>query len=125
MHEPSINRPGAQRDLVGTNHSESIEMEADNVLRLLDVPDWNGAPSADGWVLVSQSQPLILAQQNGSEAWTSKRSNAWLMPLQEAMARAQKLVADGERVALVRNNPSSWNFLMLVADWALTANFDE
>lgn len=87
-------------------------------LRILDVPEADGSPVPDSWALISQTHPLVLCDAAGEAKWSNKRVDALLLPFDEALALAQQRTASGDRVALVRNNAASWDWLMLVADWA-------
>jgi hypothetical protein len=88
-------------------------------LRILDVPDPDGAPPLDQWAILSQHQPLVLAHDNAAvlNPWSSCRSHALLMPWLMALRCAQRLVSGGDAVVLVRGNTESWKWLMLVTEW--------
>ena len=86
---------------------------------MLDVPDPDGGPSVDQWAILSQHQPLVLAHAKDAAlcSWSSRRSDAITLPWSMALRCAQRLVADGEAVVLVRGNTESWQWLMLVTAW--------
>jgi hypothetical protein len=94
-------------------------MNSQTPLRILDVPDPDGAPPLDQWAILSQRQPLVLAQDNAValNPWSSCRSDALLMPWFKVLRCAQRLVSDGEAIVLVRGNTESWKWLMLVTEW--------
>lgn len=94
-------------------------MKSQTPLRMLDVPDPDGAPPLDQWAILSQRQPLVLAQDAPAalNPWSSRRSDALLMPWSIALRCAQRLTSDGEAVVLVRGNDESWQWLMLATEW--------
>jgi len=94
-------------------------------LPILDVPDWSGATPPDSWALVSRRAPLVLTNDHGLVGWSPSRSKAWLLPFNQALTNGRQRRAAGEDVALVRNTTSSWEFLMLVADWASSDSLDD
>lgn len=94
-------------------------MTSQTPLRILDVPDPDGAPPFDRWVILSQRHPLVLAKEAPAalNPWSSRRSDTLLMPWSMALRCAQRLVSDGEAVVLVRGNTESWQWLMLATEW--------
>ena len=86
-------------------------------LRILDVPNADGSPGPDSWALISQTDPVVFCVGAGEAVWSNRRMDALLLPFHEALALAQQRTASGSRVALVRNNAASWDWLMLVTDW--------
>lgn len=94
-------------------------MNINSPLRLLDVPDPDGGPLLDQWAILSQHQPLVLAHAEDAavSSWSSHKSDALLMSWPKALRCAQRLVADGEAIVLVRGNEDSWQWLMLVTEW--------
>lgn len=87
-------------------------------VRMLDVPNADGTPGPDSWALISQTEPVVFCDGSGAAEWSNRRSDALLLPFTEAVSLAQKRTGLGDRVALIRNNASSWEWLMLVAEWA-------
>jgi hypothetical protein len=102
-----------------------MSQQHSNPLDIMDVPDWPGATPPDSWAIVSQRDPLVLTNEHGAVGWSPSRSKAWLLPFNQSLAHDQQRLAAGERVALVRNTSSCWEFLMLVADWASSNNLDD
>jgi hypothetical protein len=102
-------------------------MNSNTPLRMLDVPDPDGSPPPNQWAILSQHQPLVLAHADPSSMnpWSSRRSDALLMPWTMALRCAQRLVSDGEAVVLVRGNAESWNWLMLATEWPRHAQLDD
>ena len=94
-------------------------MNSNSPLRLLDVPDSDGGPPLDQWAILSQHQPLVLAHVEDAvlSSWSSRRSDALTLPWPMALRCAQRLVAGGDAVVLVRSNAESWQWLMLVTEW--------
>ena len=86
-------------------------------LRILDVPNADGGQCPDSWVLISQKYPFVCSRADKEVEWSNKRSDALLLSFHAALAVAQQRTSLGDRVALVRNNAASWEWLMLVADW--------
>jgi hypothetical protein len=86
-------------------------------LRMLDVPDSDGSAGPNSWALVSQSEPRVYAGDRLEGQWSHRQSDALVLPFQAAVAMAQQLTDSGIRVALVRNNSASWEWLGLVTDW--------
>ena len=91
-------------------------------LRMLDVPNADGTPGPDSWALISQTEPVVFCDGRGAAEWSNRRSDALLLPFTEAVSLAQKRTGLGDRVALIRNNAASWEWLMLVADWGDATN---
>jgi len=102
-------------------------MNSKTPLRMLDVPDPDGSPPLDQWAILSQHQPLVLAHADsaGINHWSSRRSEALLMPWSLALRCAQRLVSEGGTVVLVRDNAESWEWLMLATEWPKHAQLDE
>ena len=102
-------------------------MNSNTPLRMLDVPDPDGSPAPNQWEILSQHQPLVLAHADPAamNPWSSRRSDALLMPWTMALRCAQRLVSDGEAVVLVRGNAESWNWLMLATEWPRHAQIDD
>ena len=101
-------------------------MNSQTPLRILDVPDPDCAPPLDQWLILSQRQPLVLAQDDVAalNPWSPSRSDALLMPWSMALRYARRLVSGGEVVVLVRCNAESWQWLMLATEWPRHAQFD-
>ena len=102
-------------------------MNSNSPLRLVDVPDPDGGPPIDQWAILSQHQPLVLthAEDAALSSWSSRRSDALTLPWPMALRFAQRLVAGGEAVVLVRGNAESWQCLMLVTEWPRHAQLDD
>lgn len=101
-------------------------MNCNTPLRVLDVPEPDGTPPLDEWAILSQYQPLVLAHADSADlnAWSGCRSDALLMPWPVALRCAQRLLADGEPVVLVRGNAENWKWLFLVTEWPGQAQLD-
>lgn len=102
-------------------------MHSQSPLRMLDVPEPDGTQLLDQWTILSQHQPLVLAKDDlcALNPWSSKRSEALVMPWTMALRIAQHLASDGATVILVRNNAESWQWLMLATEWPRHAQLEE
>ena len=94
--------------------AETIQMEP---LRMLDVPCANSSNDANSWVIVNQSNPKVFTNKKGRQRWSSYQKEAFVMQQSDAINCAQQLKRTGEKVALIRNNMESWDWLMLVTEW--------
>ena len=94
--------------------TETIQTEP---LRMLDVPCANSSNDAKSWVIVNQSNPKVFTNKKGTQRWSSYQKEAFVMQRSDAINCAQKLKRTGEKVALIRNNMESWEWLMLVTEW--------
>ena len=94
--------------------AETIQMEP---LRMLDVPCANSSNDAKSWVIVNQSNPKVFTNKKGRQRWSSYQKEAFVMQQSDAINCAQKLKRTGDKVALIRNNMESWQWLMLVTEW--------
>ena len=94
--------------------TETIQTEP---LRMLDVPCANSSVEANSWVIVNQSNPKVFTNKKGMQRWSSYQKEAFVMQQSDAINCAQKLKRTGEKVALIRNNMESWEWLMLVTEW--------
>ena len=86
-------------------------------LRMLDVPCANSSIEAHSWVIVNQSNPKVFTNKKGTQRWSSYQKEAFVMQKSDAINCAQQLKRTGEKVALIRNNMESWQWLMLVTEW--------
>ena len=86
-------------------------------LRMLDVPCANSSIEANSWVIVNQSNPKVFTNKKGTQRWSSYKKEAFVMQQSDAINCAQQLKRTGEKVALIRNNMESWEWLMLVTEW--------
>jgi len=98
-------------------------MNCNTPLRILDVPEPDGTPPLNQWAILSQHQPLVLADADpaGMNAWSGCRADVLLMTWPWALQCAQRLAADGEPVVLVRGNAENWKWLFLVTEWPTNA----
>ena len=94
--------------------TETIQTEP---LRMLDVPCANSSNDAKSWVIVNQSNPKVFTNKKGRQRWSSYKKEAFVMQQSDAINCAQQLKRTGEKVALIRNNMKSWEWLMLVTEW--------
>ena len=94
--------------------AETIQTE---LLRMLDVPCSNSSVEANSWVIVNQSNPKVFTNKKGTQRWSSYKKEAFVMQQSDAINCAQQLKRTGEKVALIRNNMESWEWLMLVTEW--------
>jgi len=94
--------------------AETIQTEP---LRMLDVTCANSSVEANSWVIVNQSNPKVFTNKKGTQRWSSYKKEAFVMQQSDAINCAQKLKRTGDKVALIRNNMESWEWLMLVTEW--------
>ena len=122
LFNPFSNREAKQIS-VGSNldKSEREKKDAETIqtepLRMLDVPCANSSVEANSWVIVNQSNPKVFTNKKGMQRWSSYQKEAFVMQRSDAINCAQKLKTTGEKVALIRNNLESWDWLMLVTEW--------
>jgi hypothetical protein len=122
LFNPFSNREAKQIP-VGSNldKSEREKQDAETIqtepLRMLDVPCANSSVEANSWVIVNQSNPKVFTNKKGMQRWSSYQKEAFVMQQSDAINCAQKLKRTGEKVALIRNNMESWEWLMLVTEW--------
>ena len=108
---------------VGSNldKSEAEKQDAKTIqtepLRMLDVPCANSSVEAISWVIVNQRNPKVFTNKKGMQRWSSYQKEAFAMQRSDAINCAQKLKRTREKVALIRNNMESWDWLMLVTEW--------
>ena len=93
--------------------AETIQTE---LLRMLDVPCAYSSVEANSWVIVNQSNPKVFTNKKGRQRWSSYQKEAFVMLRSDAINCAQKPKRTGEKVALIRNNMESWEWLMLVTE---------
>ena len=124
LFNPFYNREDKQIP-VGSNldKSEGEKQDAETIqtepLRMLDVPCANSSVEANSWVIVNQSNPKVFTNKKGTQRWSSYQKEAFVMQRSDAINCAQKLKRTGEKVALIRNNVESWEWLLLVTEWPL------
>ena len=94
--------------------AETIQMEP---LRMLDVPCANSSVEANSWVIVHQSNPKVFINKKGTQRCSCYQKEAFAIQQSDPINCAQKLKRTGKKVALIRNNMESWEWLMLVAEW--------
>ena len=108
---------------IGSNldKSESKKQETWTIqtepLRMLDVPCANSSVEANSWVIVHQSNPKVFINKKGTQRCSCYQKEAFAMQQSDPINCAQKLKRTGKKVALIRNNMESWEWLMLVAEW--------
>ena len=93
--------------------AETIQTE---LLRMLDVPCAYSSVEANSWVIVNQSNPKVFTNKKETQRWSSYQKEAFVMQQSDAINCAQKLKRTGDKVALIRNNMESWQWLMLVTE---------
>ena len=122
LFNPFSNREDKQIP-VGSNldKSEGEKQDAETIqtepLRMLDVPCANSSVEANSWVIVNQSNPKVFTNEKGMQRWSSYQKEAFVMQQSDAINCAQQLKRTGDKVALIRNNMESWQWLMLVTEW--------
>ena len=122
LFNPFYNREDKQIP-VGSNldKSEAEKQDAKTIqtepLRMLEVPCANSSVEANSWVIVHQSNPKVFTNKKGTQRWSSYKKEAFVMQQSDAINCAQQLKRTGEKVALIRNNMESWEWLMLVTEW--------
>ena len=122
LFNPFSNREDKQIP-VGSNldKSEGEKQDAETIqtepLRMLDVPCANSSVEANSWVIVNQSNPKVFTNKNGPQRWWRYQKEAFAMQRSDAINCAQKLNRTGEKVALIRNNIESREWLMLITEW--------
>ena len=122
LFNPFYNREDKQIP-VGSNldKSEGEKQDAETIqtelLRMLDVPCANSSVEANNWVIVNQSNPKVFTNKRGMHRWSSYQKEAFVMQQSDAINCAQQLKKTGEKVAIIRNNMESWEWLMLVTEW--------
>lgn len=118
-----FSNPEDKQITVGSNSdkSEGEKQDAETIqtepLRMLEVACANSSIEAKNWVIVNQSNPKVFTNKKGMQRWSSYQKEAFVMQRSDAINCAQKFKRTGEKVALIRNNKESWEWLMLVTEW--------
>ena len=94
--------------------AETIQTEP---LRMLEVPCAYSIVEAISWLIVNQSNPKVFTNKKGTQRWSSYKKEAFVLQQSDAINCAQQLKRTGEKVAIIRNNMDSWEWLMLVTEW--------
>ena len=110
--------------LSASSYTEKIENEKKKMetiqtepLRILDIQSADGRARSNSWVIVNQCDPKVFTNKNGMQRCSSYQKNAFVMQQSDAINCEQQLKRTGEKVALIRINMESWEWLMLVTEW--------